>query len=629
MFIALSIIVSALFFILIIVSLALQPKLIKRLMGLIILLVGFLGIIIYGYGYCSIYGVSPIAVTRTVFSVFGMFLGGNDISDVSKVDLISKKWVQSVFYVIHFLAIYATASSVVAGIGKRLIRALNLIVVRHKDLNVIYGVNDDSLKFAERLLTNGNKALVFVDRKLSTDHSDKILNMGGAILDEEYANDGAIKLVKKMGLRSGRQHVSFYCLNDNYSDNVVFAKKMLTALEQRHIKPEQTSAVMLTRDEKIDEIFQVSPDENGESKRYGYGSVYAVYPEALMARLLTKKYPICNTMEFDATGRAQGNFVSLVIGFGDSGQQVLKSLVMNGQFVNSRFCAYIVDLQLSKVSGSFFAVNPGIRENYSLIEAEINAKSAEFYDLISKIAGELKYVVICTGSEENNNEIREELSEMLDSSDCKATIVCCTKKKIYSKDKEGLIQTYDFFTPEILSLQQQDRLAKLLNHRYNIKKGNTVDRDWYLTDNFSRQSCRASVDFMDSFLAMAGISADELREKGWPETPELTENLSICEHLRWCAFHFAHGYRKMPQEMFEDRGRTFVEEKERGNLSYRIGKDVKNRYHACLCDWDELDELAEREKAYTNEAKDYKRLDLENVLMMQELLKTDHEKTKR
>ena len=56
-----------------------------------------------------------------------------------------------------------------------------------------------------------------------------------------------------------------------------------------------------------------------------------------------------------------------------------------------------------------------------------------------------------------------------------------------------------------------------------------------------------------------------------------------------------------------------------GGIS-RITKDTENKLHACLVSWDELDELSKLESSVTGKNVDYKKKDMENVLMVKELL---------
>ena len=108
---------------------------------------------------------------------------------------------------------------------------------------------------------------------------------------------------------------------------------------------------------------------------------------------------------------------------------------------------------------------------------------------------------------------------------------------------------------------------------------------------------------------------------GWNLPENVLENLGQSEHLRWCAFHYCMGYRSMSEKAFDERAALYREKAADGPVSFKIGKDTGNRLHACLIGWDELDDLAEREAAVTGVRKDYKKMDIDNVLMIPELLR--------
>ena len=164
-----------------------------------------------------------------------------------------------------------------------------------------------------------------------------------------------------------------------------------------------------------------------------------------------------------------------------------------------------------------------------------------------------------------------------------------------------------------------------VNHRYHLSEGRTAEEDWAACDYFSRLSCRASADYLPAFLKAAGLEAEEVREKGWPDDPELLENLSETEHLRWCAFHFCMGYQPMPEEVFADRAAQYRREKEeQGAPLIRVGKDSVKKLHACLIPWEELDALDEKEKRLTGKEVCYKQLDRDNILLIPELLRGEN-----
>ena len=139
-------------------------------------------------------------------------------------------------------------------------------------------------------------------------------------------------------------------------------------------------------------------------------------------------------------------------------------------------------------------------------------------------------------------------------------------------------------------------------------------RQWYECDYFSRMSCRASSDFLTAYLRRLHAVKETL-------SAGRLESLGITEHLRWNAFHYSMGYSPMSRETWEERAKEFRRQEraqEAGRI--RISRDTAGKRHACLVDWDELDELSERENAVTGKSLDYKQMDKDNVLLLIEIL---------
>ena len=83
----------------------------------------------------------------------------------------------------------------------------------------------------------------------------------------------------------------------------------------------------------------------------------------------------------------------------------------------------------------------------------------------------------------------------------------------------------------------------------------------------------------------------------------------------------------MGEEEYSERADTYICQKAAGEKPLRIGKNMKNRTHACLISWEALVDLSAREEAITGKAVDYQAMDTENVLVIPKLLSA-LEKTK-
>ena len=196
-------ILSGLLFAGLLISLGFQPRLMKMILGFLFLFVGIAGLGFYGYGYYQLHQGSLLTVAKTIFWVFCMFLGRNDIGTISKVPLLAENGMQILIYFTHLLALFATASTVVTNVGAKFIRLLNLAMINHRKIAVIYGVREESIRFAVRLQEKEHTVFVFVDKDADAAMNSRILRMGSILLTEEAARVPQPSFLRRIGLRPG------------------------------------------------------------------------------------------------------------------------------------------------------------------------------------------------------------------------------------------------------------------------------------------------------------------------------------------------------------------------------------------------------------------------------------------
>ena len=623
MTLALIYIFTVVLFLALMFSLGFQPAFLTKLNGAILFIAGAAGVLLYGYGY-SVVCASPLqAMIRTLFSVFCMFLGRNEIGAISGTPLLQQPVMQLILYTVHLLALYCTASAVIATLGTRLIRTVRLLVFRRRDLNLIFGANDASISFAGQLQSEGGGNIVFADLGPGSAFESKINGMGALLFTDPDAKKASAAFLKRIGMTPGNRCLHVYCLDTDEAANLTYARALADTLKEGAFKPEQVQLSALFTEESSGEGL-LGTSQAEDQATGAFGSVIAIEKPDMLARLMIHECPPYETMPFDTkTALAQDNFECLIIGFGQTGQAALRQLIAGGQFAGSSFHATIVAKDYHTHAGSFFYRFPGLKSHedwFTVIED--NARSVEFYDYLEAHRRTLNYIAICTGSEKENAEIAYELRDYLSSRGNHPAILLISENGISRLLDSGLKFIKDLYNTDILCTSKLDAMAMVINHQYHLTEGRTAEEDWALCDYFSRLSCRASADFTDAFLKAAGTDRQSALENNWQPEGEILENLSIMEHMRWCAFHETMGYRTMPDETFEKRAARYQKEKaETGTGKTRIGKDTALRLHACLIPWDQLDALSARENAITGKSVDYKEMDRDNVRMIPEMLK--------
>lgn len=133
------------------------------------------------------------------------------------------------------------------------------------------------------------------------------------------------------------------------------------------------------------------------------------------------------TMDGENPGTVTSPFTSLVVGFGETGQEAVKFLYEFGAFVNSTssadasyrspFSCHVVDNNMVNLEGQFISSKPYVsfKKSDDNAAAAINFykcdyRSIEFYEkVLAPIADKLNYVIVAMGDDELNITVAVEI----------------------------------------------------------------------------------------------------------------------------------------------------------------------------------------------------------------------------
>lgn len=609
-------VVSTVLFFAIIINLAVKTKIRQRMTGAFVVIAGVFGTMIYGTAFAQTNQSASEAILRTVFTLCRMYMGIPDASALNGTTLEGNTLVWVIFWGIHLMTIFCTASVAISTLGESAMRRLRFWLQRYGSTTVIYGINEDSILFGQSLAAANMRHLIYVGTCSNAAYESTINSMGCLLRTDGSAMNPDLRFLKSIGSEKGAPHITLYALDYDESRNQVYAKALLKALEEQQVDTANANLVLRGSDDSVHTDFQQTAD------RYGYGSVKIFSNSSVSARMLMQAIPPCTKMDFDEQGKAKGDFDAVIIGFGKSGRCVLRQLLQNAQFEGSHFRVAIFSLMPQSENGYFSASYPGIITKYEVNFQTVNAQSFEFYEYLNEHLDTLRYVISCTGSQMRDNEICADIASFLKLRRCSAAVCCCSGKGIgWSSAPGDPMQYKTIYTSDVLFSDTADRRAMLLNHSY-CGGDITPEEAWKQCSYFDRESSRASADFMEAFIRMSGLKKEAVTEESWKALPaELLENMAKTEHLRWCAFHYAMGFLPMNQEDYRLRGELYRQQVQVGKKPLRIGKDMDRRRHACLCSWEELTELSQREEAYTGKRVDYQKMDLDNVLTVPRMVK--------
>lgn len=606
----------ALLFAAMILRLATSSGFSNKLTGWLVVVAAFGGFIFYGYAYAKIEDVAALAVIRALLSVCGMFRGSVDDGAIESAGIASNSVAITLFWLLHLVAFYATASATIAVIGAEALRKLRVWFSRWGDLCIIYGANSESVAFGRSLADSRKCSVVYVDPTPDDGANIGITKNGFVLRSDSNALQANQAFAKGIGIRRGKRKITLYAIDKDGTQNLRFAKALLETLQELQISPEQTGLVILGSLDYIVADLQVLGDQ------YGYGTVSAFHECELVARVLMQEYPPCNTVSFDPMGKATEDFHSLVIGFGQVGQAVLRQLVMNGQFAGSRFRCDVFAPDCQQVSGFLTTRCKDLMALYDIRLHANDGRSTEMFDFLAQNTATLKYIVVCTGSEKSNREISTDIAQFFQTAQCPIPIYQCSYNGVvYTDPKTMRTAETKLYDPELMCYERVDAMAMEINKYYWQDDPRTALQLWMACSYFDRTSNRAAADYIPAILRAAGTTAEEVVAKGWSLEPELLTNLGIAEHLRWCAFHHCMGYSTMTEAEFDRRTEIFREEvKLHGKSKFRISKNTNGRTHACLIPWEELDALSAKENAITGKNVDYKDNDIRNIQIIRHAL---------
>ena len=596
-----------------VLNLALKPSFSARLTTICMIIAFVGGVLIYGVGFAESTGDIGLSMIRTPFCVVKMFVGINDYGSIAGTSPVATPFRLIVFWIIHLLAFYSMASAAMFTLGEEALRYLRMILSAKGDLTLIYGINDRSIDLGKECREAGTGSVVFIAENADHTAVTDLNNMGMSVISGPSAVSSARSVMRR--LRVSRRSINVFAMDEEDKD-LFYALDLKNALKEAGVSPEKTAITLPGAEDIITSMLQVSADQ------YGYGYVNVYDSAMLSARALIKTCPPWELVRFGSDGRALEDFDCAIVGFGRHGQAVLKQLLMNGQFAGSDFHATIFSPNYENESGYMKAECASMFKSYDINSIKADGRSIEFYNYVDRHIGTLKLIAICTGNEDSDREISDNLMMYLKRR--KAEHICvvrCGKDGIRYQETVGSpVITVSIYSLEYLSAQRADRDAVIINSTYDDSDRTDWEK-WVACDSFSKMSSRASADFIPAFIRASGMKADEVRAGNWPPAADILEVLGETEHLRWNAFHFVMGYSPMSSGEFDERADIYRKHTEKGLPGIRLSKDSENRTHACLIPWNELDDLSKKESSVTGREVNYKQYDINNVLIIPEIFK--------
>ncbi|MBP3870220.1 MAG: hypothetical protein J6E46_04515 [Faecalicoccus sp.] len=576
---------SAVLVIILFIIIARRTKLIDKIYFPLFLIVVISGLLIYGYAFTVNETLLFTAVIRTALQVLAMFVGNVNYDIVKNTPLYATLPGQFIFWSVHLLAFYMTASAVLSTIGSTLILKNRGILLKlsRQEVNIIYGTDGNSFNHAKALLKSNPKSLiVFIDDHSTSDYSNFINQLGFVVVDSTNP-----RFEDNFGLKH-KKGIQLYCISPNEQNNMEFAYRFANILKDANSK---ASLTIRATEKTLDQILQTNSKQ--------YNNIFCFTEKELTARLVTRKASFVDHIHFNDAALAQNDLYIAIVGFSILGQEVFSDTVRNTQFEGCKTHYYIIDKDLDNLAGPYKHENPGLFENYDITMINKDCRSLGAVSVLKDALDQFDVVMICMSNEHDNASLASIWESMTNQ---RCTIIQCYENEV--KIFNDLSEPQALYGSDVLITKTIDDRAMKVNQLYSNDVN--IQSAWEKADAFSRQSSRAMADFIDVYK--------KIMDKVPEVNDEVLENLSRTEHLRWCAFHYTKGYQTMNKNVISQRAAQRNEQIEKqGHSDIRITVDRVNKLHACLIDWDKLDELDQFVYQLTGTQTNYKELDRQNV----------------
>ena len=585
-----------------------------------------------------------VAALRGVFSTARMFFTNDDHGVWGEIQgaewLTGNTGVQIVFWLSHVSALMLIQAAVISLFGRDFIDRFRMRFGGHREVYIIRGGGKYALMLGGNIATHDasrnkpdpGRLIVFLigeDDNVEKTY-DKASRFGGICLVLEGNRDISFSLHKaRLGMKNWRDktyHIILMRGDKSMSDDAQtiaeYAKARGVAHANLHIYALASSE---WERQRIEAITQES-DSVGRKYPYAFHVISEV--DLLIRRMIGKRPPFqCPGLGFDEHGVAARDFTVMILGFGEMGQRALLQLVMNGQFVGSNMRVIVVDRQINRIKEHFKLCYPSLCPDIGL-SCKIDFRGYDvqeerFYKLLDENYA-VDYVVVAMGGDEENKDIAMDIRLHYKRRGAKLPFIAVLERSggLHSvrQDEEVFIFGCrdEIFCESVIIHEEGNRLAKAVHMVYD------KNTPWHELDLFDQESNRAAADYIPAMLELAGLTAEEAKNmRSLAGVTEQAEVLAQTEHLRWMAFHAAMGYTVMSVEMMRKRYEQYDGERHTKDHLNFCRKDKKEKLHACLVPWEELDDVSEvyrelarlmgNESGQKTDFKSYDRAIVENI----------------
>jgi hypothetical protein len=496
--------------------------------------------------------------------------------------IVNSVWLQILFWLAHVMALVVSAAALMSVFGRRAMSRLRLMFGRCDAAYIVVGSGRAAMTLAENLATHDGtqkpdtrRRVVLLTDAPSDEDSEAASAFSGIVL--EYDDKSFCAALKTAGLGArGKRDVDYkvILLPQESGGAVALMERLMVYAEAQTVGAERLEIYLLSESEWSRGAAQE------RAREHGY--VVHIASEAnLSARQMIAARPPYRELAFTG-GVANKNFTALILGFGETGQQALLRLIMNGQFQGSRMRAVVVDANAEKLAGRFLHRYPALGLCCDTAFHTMDVRSAEFFKLLDTVCAQTDYIVVSLGDDGENLQLMLDIqSKYADTGAKTPALAVAVTDKLQSVSEAGGALFFsgraELYRESIVIRADADKMAMAVNTVYtgDGDRSDVSPADaWRKLDFFTQESNRAAADYVDTMLHLAQITAEEaVTKSNLTDDDALSDTLARTEHLRWMAFHAAMGWSALGTDEMRER---------------HIRKDGALKRHLCLVPWEDL-----------------------------------------
>lgn len=398
---------------------------------------------------------------RATLSSLEMFVSHSDLIEVDPY------WKEHALYMtlfaaVHFLAVVFSAVFVINYFGIRLASWIRLTLLRWNcrktgELYLFWGVEEAAIDLAEDICRNGadRRTIIFLESPAETEPSagrlsfshlfshfnyrrellEAVNRLDAMLIRSRYAPakppGAGCSLLEKSGLKRlirKAAKVYLFMLSENENHNIL---SVLNLKEDACLKAKYENAGGAVNVRMFCQAGRERANAVFESES-GDGLEISVVDTACLSILSLKNahtadgsccrylyHPVNYVAVDPLRGIATSPFCSMIVGFGETGQEALRFLFEYGQFPYEESCekrcnfrCHVVDARMETLKGRFQMKAPALgQEESGIVYHRLDYNSEEFRDCLRKIIGELNYVVIAVGDDERGIALAVDICE--------------------------------------------------------------------------------------------------------------------------------------------------------------------------------------------------------------------------